>query len=280
MKKSNNPPTTIVNPAALAESRRGEPLPHVDHLVTGENGTRKIAPDARFREEAVAVNLGHGAGQDVYDDALIREVDPVRSEHQGLEAQLEAAEPRRRPAEQLHVGAANLVAALRAVPLNAIDPQRKQLNNLAKVLLITGDTSVIADQVYRATTPIWLAIPLGLSLAASVVAIGAKCGHEIAAALSARIGARRHRAPWRRSWPSTTTARPRSGTASGCSSPTSPPGPCSSPCSSSAIGAGDSAKLAVGYAAPGLVDRGRLRRRRGPCHQRRRRTAHAGGTHG
>jgi hypothetical protein len=105
---------------------------------------------------------------------------PPLAEHHGVEARLEATEPRRRISEQLGVAAANVVAALREVPLNDIDPIRRVSVNISKLLLIIGDTCVLANQVYRASTPIWLAIPLGLSLATSVVAIGSKCGHEIA----------------------------------------------------------------------------------------------------
>ena len=182
MKTSDSSPSTIVNPAAFAEAIREEQLPHIDHLVTGEKAERKIGSEAHLREEARALNLGHAAGHASYGDALSSEVREPLAEHHGLEAQLEAAEPRRHVSEQLHASAANLVVALRAVPFNSIDPLRKRLNNVAKVLLITGDTSVLGDQVYRASTPIALALLLGLSLATSVVAVGAKCGHEIAAA--------------------------------------------------------------------------------------------------
>lgn len=161
---------------------RSEPLAHIDYLVMGEHAERKLPPDARFREESRAVNLGNAAGHAHYGDVLTGTIRDAQAEHDGLESRLEAAEPRRHGAEQLHALQASRVAALAAVPLSAVDPIRKHLNGVAKLLLITGDTSVIADQVFRASTPMVLALLLGVSLATSVVAIGAKCGHEMAAA--------------------------------------------------------------------------------------------------
>ena len=182
MKRPDVPPPTNVNPATSAEAVRSEPLAHIDYLVMGENAERKIPPDAHFREEFRAVNLGNAAGHAHYGDVLTGAIRDAQAEHDGLEARLEAAEPRRHGTEQLHAMQASRVAALEAVSLNSVDPIRKHLNSIAKVLLIIGDTSVIADQVFRASTPMVLAILLGVSLATSVVAIGAKCGHEIAAA--------------------------------------------------------------------------------------------------
>ena len=172
--------STKINPAASAETINSTQLPHVDYLVTGQNAERRIPADARFREEARAVNLGHAAGHAVVSEALAQDILPPLAEHYGTEARLEASEHRRHISEQLHVAAANVAAALREVPLNDVDPIRRLSVNVGKLLLIIGDTCVLANQVYRASTPIWLAIPLGLSLATSVVAIGSKCGHEIA----------------------------------------------------------------------------------------------------
>ena len=178
----NNPnaKSTRVNPAASSEVISATRLPLVDYLVTGPNAESMIPAEAHFREEARAVNLGHAAGHVVVGEALRDEIRAPLAAHLGAEARREAAEPRRRTARQIHAAAADVVLALRAVPLNDVDPVRRWSANGAKVLLIIGDTCVLANQVYRAATPIWLAIPLGLSLATSVVAIGSKCGHEIA----------------------------------------------------------------------------------------------------
>ena len=170
---------TPVNPAALAETLSGTRLVNVDYLVTGPRGERKITPGSHFREEARAVNLGHAAGHVIVGEALADEVRVALSEHAGLEARLEASEPRRRTREHLYAAAANVVVALRALPLNDVDRYRRRSVNAAKVLLIIGDTSVLASQAYRAGAPIYLALALALSLATSVVAIGSKWGHEI-----------------------------------------------------------------------------------------------------
>ncbi len=171
---------TSVNPASEAKQHQATPMPHIDYLVTGPNGQRKISTGAHFREEVKAVNLGNAAGQLIFGEALAGEVRESLSKHHSFEARLEAADPRRIECEDDYGAAADTVRALARVPLNGVAPSRRRTVNIVKVLLLAGDTCVLANQAYRASTPIWLALPLGLSLAASVVAIGSKCGHEIA----------------------------------------------------------------------------------------------------
>ena len=187
-KNSDNPQDSIsyINPHAHAESVREVAMPVADNIIAYENGERLVPEGKRTREEARAVELGKAVGQGSLKDSIETSVRDPLARHEGLEALLDSSGPRRTTREQLHAAAVVLVAVLRAVPLNAVSASRKTFNKRAKPLFIIGDTAVLADQVYRAGTPIWLALPLGLSLATAVVAIGTQCGHEIATARQRR----------------------------------------------------------------------------------------------
>lgn len=174
-------PKTSVNPATSAEAIGSKPLPYVDHLVIGQNAEAKFPLDAKFRDEVQAVNLGHAAGHAHYSDKVKEDVRDAQAEHEGLQAHLEGIEPIRRQLEGNLATEGTTLRALAVVPLKGVSPTHKRLAGVAKVFLITGDTSILADQAFRASTPLVLSILLGLSLATSVVAIGAKCGYELAA---------------------------------------------------------------------------------------------------
>jgi hypothetical protein len=181
MKSSSQPNETVVNPASFAEERGSQPLQCVDHLVMDQQGKRRLPPDAHFREETRARNLGHAAGHSIYGEDVTERVLPPAAAHSGKEAWLQGSEPRRDLAEQKHEQRARIWSELNAVPHNALDPHRKVIAYVAKAGFVLGDTAVLSDQLYRSGTPLWLAALVGLSLAVTVVMVGTQCGHEMGA---------------------------------------------------------------------------------------------------
>jgi len=182
VKKPTNLVETLVSPAGLAETKAGEPMPHVDDLLVDEHGQRRLAPDHKYREEVRAKHLGAAAGHATYADDLKTDVLPQAATLDAKEAQLRAAEARRVPAEQQHENDHQNLSDLKEVPHGVIDPQRRIIGKIAKIGFVIGDTSVLANALYRSGAPLLLALLVGLSLAMTVVMIGTYAGHETAAA--------------------------------------------------------------------------------------------------
>jgi hypothetical protein len=157
-------------------------MPYNDEMVTDPDGNRFDPSAAPYREEARSRNLGNAAQNASYGAALDDAVAPHSAEHTGTEAFLEATEPERSLREQLLAKAAQCLADIADVPLNAIARYRKAISFAGKAGFVIGDTAVLANQLYRASTPLALALVVGVSLAVTVVMIGTQCGHELAAA--------------------------------------------------------------------------------------------------
>jgi len=187
VKKSNNPVETVISPAGLAETKAGEPMPHVDDLLLDENGQRRLPADHEYREEVRAKHLGAAAGHATYADDLQSDVLPQAATRDAKEARLQAAEARRVPAEQQHENDHQSLSDIKNVPHSVIDPQRRTISKAAKIGFVIGDTSVLADQLYRSGTPLALALLVGVSLAMTVVMIGTYAGHEMAAASQRKL---------------------------------------------------------------------------------------------
>jgi len=186
VKKLNSPVETVINPAALAETKAREPMPHVDDLLLDENG-RRLPADHKYREEVRAKHVGIAAGHATYADDLKTDILPEAATRDAKEALLEAAEPRRGLAEEQHANDNQSLRDIKNVPHSVIDPQRKTMSKAAKIGFVIGDTSVLADQLYRSGTPLVLALLVGLSLAMTVVMIGTHVGHESAAAFQRKL---------------------------------------------------------------------------------------------
>jgi hypothetical protein len=157
-------------------------MPHNDEMCVDTDGNRFDPSAAPYREETRARDLGNAAQHASYGAALDDEVAHHSAEHTGTEAFLEATEPERSLREQLLARAAQCLAEIADVPLNAIARYRKAISSAGKAGFVIGDTAVLANQLYRASTPLPLAVVVGVSLAVTVVMIGTQCGHELAAA--------------------------------------------------------------------------------------------------
>ena len=179
--KNSNMPHDAVNPASQAKEIAKEPMTNVDHLVQDENGNQLIGPEATLREGVRAGELGAAAGHATYSDELKENVTPSAATHDGCEARLEAAEPRRGVDEEKLEAVGKRWAAIAQVPHNFLDPRHRVTANAAMVCFVVGDTAVLASQLYRSGSAIGLAVLVGLSLAGTVVMTGKQCGHEVSA---------------------------------------------------------------------------------------------------
>jgi hypothetical protein len=176
----------VISPAA--EAANVSPPKYEDDVLTDSKGNRRSPPDgAEYRYEHLAKELGTGAGHVTYAAGIEENVAEPLSRHHELDATLGASGPQRDLDEQLHGHRSNLLAAHLGVPLVALDPVRKRLALVGKALLVAGDTAIVGNQIWRSGgSPMLLALVLGLAIAGSVVAVGAKAGQQIAAAQQRR----------------------------------------------------------------------------------------------
>jgi hypothetical protein len=167
-----------VNPTVSAYEIARAPVPVADdHLRDDAGGL--VVPNSS-REERRASALRVATKHDVLNERITGAVLAPYREHDGDEARLLAGEVRRAAAEQLFVHAAEERLAAESVPNSTLSKKRKVIGLAAKGAFLVGDTTALGGIFYRAGMPLVLAIPMGLSMAGTVVGAGSQLGREIA----------------------------------------------------------------------------------------------------
>jgi len=164
--------TTVLNPAAAAESIRSTPL-GVDDDRLDPNDTLKEFPDSA--ERARALDLG-AAGQQAVLDQGLQEVTPERAAAAALEAELLADDVVWTNTEDRYKHVDRHRQSMDSVPNSTIAVKRAMFSLYGKFGFLAGDTAVIAAPQWRAGTPVWLAMLTGVSTGLAMVFIGSMYG--------------------------------------------------------------------------------------------------------
>lgn len=172
----SGPDDVAVNPAGFAFETRETAAPVADDFLRDESGN-PVAPKSP-KEEQRAKIVGQASAHAVMDDRISDVLADHIATHDGQQAELNAAEPRRQTIEQLYEDKAQSIVEIGTVPDSSISSKRKVLAIVAKLAFFLGDSAALAALLYRSGSPIWLSVLIGVSMSATMIGAGSQAGKE------------------------------------------------------------------------------------------------------